>query len=388
MNEEHILLSLCGTSPAVITETIWALAQEHIENPSSADLPHRIVVLTTTLGAKSIREQLLTCPQSGTESIWSQLRNELKQAGFNIKGRLVFGDTSEHLRVFSIPCPLTGLASPLDDIRTADDQTATADYLLETLRSFTETPNTKVTASLAGGRKTMSSLLYGCMTLIGRRDDRLTHVLVSQPYDSPVIRPRFYYPQQQEQELITPNELHPILAQDAQVQLMDVPYVPVRYAFEKQLGDTPGGFHELVAIYTGKAILTDVDLPLSLNPIRSEVQYGTYTIKLSLREFGLMHFLAFRAQQKLIAYPDYKSGIDDYNAHLKTLKDNAPQGNIAHPYHRLQASEDHSDIRKILNLIKDKIKQCSPGCSPLARCLPERGRLSLEYPAKLITLNP
>ena len=37
------LLTLCGLTPKIITETLYALWQEHA-------LPHRIVVLTTTAG--------------------------------------------------------------------------------------------------------------------------------------------------------------------------------------------------------------------------------------------------------------------------------------------------------------------------------------------------
>ena len=37
-----VLIALCGLSPAVITETVWALAHE-----SPAILPDRVIVLTT-----------------------------------------------------------------------------------------------------------------------------------------------------------------------------------------------------------------------------------------------------------------------------------------------------------------------------------------------------
>lgn len=387
MNEQHILIALCGTSPAVLTETIWAMAMESIHDPSSAELPHRIIVLTTTLGAQSISQQLLENREPGSEPVWTHLRNTLKQAGFPIEDRLIFGDTSEHLRRFSLPCPHTGLATALDDIRTKEEQTATADYILETLRSFTETPNTKVSASLAGGRKTMSSLLYGCMTLVGRRDDRLTHVLVSEPYDNPGLTPRFYYPEQQQQTLSLPNADQLIQANKAIIELMDVPFVPVRYAFEKQLGNTPSGFHELVAIYTGNAITSDIDVRLTLSPSNCSITYGAAQNRLSSREFTLFHFLAHRAKENRPAYPDYKSGIDDIGLHIKKLKASAPAGNLAHIYHDLPTNLDHEDIRKIIDAIKRKIKMHGPSLLPLIQSLPEKGRLSLNYPPKLIQIE-
>jgi CRISPR-associated protein (TIGR02584 family) len=387
MTEEHILISLCGTSPAVITETIWALAMEE-DDPSIAELPHRIIVLTTTIGAQSIREQLLTPVAEGSPSIWSQLRTSLKQAGFALEGRLIFGDTSEHLKVFSKPDLETGLASPLDDIRTADDQNATADYLLETLRGFTERPRTRITASLAGGRKTMSSLLYGCMSLVGRRDDRLTHVLVSEPYEAYYLNPRFYFPKQLQQNLGTPPQGNgeTLLASRAKIELMDVPFVPIRYMFEKQLGSTPAGFQDLVQTYTGRAVTTDVSTPVTLDPDTCTLIYGTETITLSVREWALFHFLATRTLEKKPAYRDYKSGLDDLDAHIKKLKASIPDDDLTHP-HRDLTSIDPDDIRKIISSMKGKIKKHGPLTISLTNCLPEKGRMSFDYPPHLIHLS-
>jgi len=388
MTEEHILLSLCGTSPAVITETIWALAMEDADDPSQAELPHRVIVLTTTMGARSIREQLLTPLAEGDVPIWTQLRTALKNEGFDLEGRLIFGDTSEHLKVFSKPDLETGLASPLDDIRTADDQNATADFLLETLRGFTERPRTRITASLAGGRKTMSSLLYGCMSLVGRRDDRLTHVLVSEPYEAYYLNPRFYFPKQENQNLGVELKEHGegggvILASQAAIELMDVPFVPIRYIFEKQLGNTPAGFQDLVQTYTGRAVTTDVSVSLALSPETSSITYGDTTILLSAKEFGLFHFLSTRARLGLPAYRDYKSGLDDLADHLKKLKASVPKDDPSHPYRDL-TEIDPDDIRKLISSMKIKIKKHGHLTHHLANCLPEKGRLSLDYPAKLI----
>jgi len=380
----HILIALCGTSPAILTETIWALAMEDSDDPSSANLPHKIIVLTTTTGAKSIREQLLTPLEnspSGTPCIWTQLRNALATRGFNIQDRLIFGDTSEHLKVFSKPDFETGFASPLDDIRTIDDQNAAADFLLETLRGFADQPNTQITASLAGGRKTMSALLYGCMSLVGRRDDRLTHVLVSAPYDAFNLSPRFYFSEQLDQKLSLETSI--LSASDAIVELMDVPFVPIRYIFEKQLGNTPAGFQDLVETYTGQAVTTDLNTTLKLDASRSTILYGKIPIALSSKEFAIFHFLATRVHQGHPPYPDYKSGLDDLNEHIQALRSQAPSDNLSHPYHTL-TSIDSEDIRKLISSMKSKIKKQGHITRPLANCLPEKGRLSLDYPAEMV----
>lgn len=384
-DQQHILLALCGTSPAILTETIWALAMEHATQPELVDLPDRVIVLTTKQGADAIRSQLLSNTAKNEKSIWQQLRQSLAELGFNTRGKLTFGDTSEHLRVFSRPCELTGLASPLDDIRNAEDQTATADFLLETLRSFTEHPGVHITASLAGGRKTMSSLLYGCMTLVGRHDDRLTHVLVSEPYENPRLQPRFYFPAQEAQQLHAEGNAV-IQANDATVTLMDVPFIPIRYTFEKHLGNTPAGFRQLVATYTGKALAASSQLPLRLRHSDTSLQIGSESIHLSTKEFLIIHFLAQRAQNSKPAYPDYKSGLEDLDTHCQKLKNMAPAGNLAHPFHTLPASIDAEDMRKLISSLRKKIKDHTPGCADLLNALPEKGRLSLEYPSELITI--
>ena len=77
--ERSVLFALCGMSPAVITETVWALA-----HASPRELPDRVVVLTTRKGRDAIRRDLL---DSG---VWAALRAALKVGA----GRLAWGDAA------------------------------------------------------------------------------------------------------------------------------------------------------------------------------------------------------------------------------------------------------------------------------------------------------
>ena len=58
--------------------------------------------------------------------------------------------------------------------------------MLDQFRMVVEKADATLIASIAGGRKTMGALLYGCMTLLGRETDRLTHVLVHEPFETGV----------------------------------------------------------------------------------------------------------------------------------------------------------------------------------------------------------
>src|SRR5258707_14771253 len=92
----------------------------------------------------------------------------------------------------------------------------------------------------------MGTLLYACMTLIGRETDRVTHVLVSEPFDDPRLSPRFYFPAQPIAELTTP-EKRKVSAAEARINLADILFVPLRNQFSKQFVRMPGSFSALVA---------------------------------------------------------------------------------------------------------------------------------------------
>lgn len=81
---EIVLLAVTGMSPAVPTETIWALSNE---NPPV--VPDRIVVMTTTVGSDQTQKTLFQ-PHSafGGQRPLDALRDWLEQRGHKVSGRL------------------------------------------------------------------------------------------------------------------------------------------------------------------------------------------------------------------------------------------------------------------------------------------------------------
>ena len=55
-----VLLAVTGMTPAVLTETIWALAHEKIPV-----IPDRVVAVTTTRGKQLMEQELLTSISNG-----------------------------------------------------------------------------------------------------------------------------------------------------------------------------------------------------------------------------------------------------------------------------------------------------------------------------------
>ena len=173
-----ILIAGMGTSPAVLTETVWALAHQDV--PVA---PDEIFVITTKYGKEAFR----TAVMSGAPSVWERLKAALRKEKIAIDGKLVFGDTSIHVMPDE-------KGDEIDDLRTGADNMRAADFMLGELRKYTEAPDTTVLCSIAGGRKTMSALLFSCMTLLGREQDKVYHVLIPPEYECG-MEPPFYFPQ-------------------------------------------------------------------------------------------------------------------------------------------------------------------------------------------------
>lgn len=249
-----VLLAVTGMSPAVLTETVWALAQE---KPSV--IPDEVVVLTTTRGAEDLHRLLLTPREDwGGRHVWEALRAA-------VLGRHTADDPRLQLteaRVITLPDKRTGVRCPADDLRTAADNDAAADFLLEEVRRHTENPETRLVTSIAGGRKTMGALLYGAVTLLGRETDRLTHVLVNEPYDT--CRD-FFFPAQPVKTVTAGHGEHArrVAAKAARIELADIPFVPLRNRFA-DLGEKPGSFRQLVERYSTD-LKADADRPVRVS---------------------------------------------------------------------------------------------------------------------------
>ncbi len=227
---ERVLFAVLGVSPSVLTETVWALA--HSAEPL---IPDHIVVLTTTVGRQALSKALFN-----NDCGWQRLVAALSREGHAVAGKLRFGLAADHVRLFPAPDG----ASDLADLVTSADNLAAADFILRELRSFTESPDTEVLASIAGGRKTMSAMLMACMSLLGRSQDRVLHVLVNAPFDTP-LDPPFLFPEAKVKHRGADGRSH--ASSRALIELIDVPFVRMRGWYEGAFRATPPGYAALVA---------------------------------------------------------------------------------------------------------------------------------------------
>ncbi len=356
-------------SPAVLTETVWALAQE---KPPA--IPDRVIVLTTLPGKARIEGELFKpSADYGNLSVWQSLRRAVLGPDFENDARL----NLDEVRLIARRDSKLGRSFPLEDIRTPADNEVAADFILEELRKLTENADTQIIASLAGGRKTMGALLYAALSLLGRARDRLTHVLVSEPFEDPGLTPRFYFPAQPETLHQHPRTGGIHRGDAARLWLADVPFVRLRELFPRQLGRYPGKFSALVQSYAERievisgppeVAIDDADLSLRVNGVR---------VPLAQREFALFAFLLQRCHEGATPYRQQKDAVDDFKQWLATW------GKRFGPFTRQRelvqswASPTDEDLRKQLSSARAKFKQAGLGRFE-SYLLPQRGAFALR----------
>lgn len=196
---KRVLLAVCGLTPQIVTETLYAL---HCEGR----LPQRVIVLTTRPG----RERCLNALFGAS----GMLRRFLEDYGVD---PAVCRFEKEDI--------LTP-ARPVDDIASLEDSEAFQTLCMEqTCRLVQEPDVSAVDFSIAGGRKTMGASLALAAQCYARADDRLFHVLVSPAFES---QPDFFYPPPGGALLPRPAPRPPLDTRDARVTLAPLPFARLR----------------------------------------------------------------------------------------------------------------------------------------------------------------
>ncbi len=379
-DQQTVLLAVTGTSPAVLTETVWALCQR-----SEPIIPDRVVTVTTAVGRRALTDHLLK-PLARFDGLtpWEALRERLAAKGVPISGKLRFGNTGEDIRTITgINC-VSGLSAELEDIRVPDDNATAADYLLSQVRAITENPDSRLVASLAGGRKTMGALLYACMTLAARERDLLTHVLVGEPYDRFAD---FYFPEQPGGPLAD-SRGKPFDPKNAVIQLAEVPFVVLRNILWKELGPDAGSFSNLVhRCRQGLRHQTGETIRLIVEGGRSEIEVNGHRLKLSPREHLLMLFLAKRVKAR---EPEVgEEWLDLVNGFREDLLAGKWGSTTADWRQSAQLTQPltAADVMLSVSALRRKVQVLGGDAALLAGCLPERDRFSLDVEPSLIEIR-
>lgn len=169
MQTRNILFLVTGMTPQIITETVWALACDP-ENETPW-VPDEIHVLSTESGLDQIRSRLFSKKEG-------QRFEQFKQ-DYPILKNIIFDDSATHLHSIT---DNTGTA--LSDLKTPEDNEYAANAICQMVKEFTQQDNVSLHVSIAGGRKTMGFYAGYALSLYGRAQDSISHVLVDERYES------------------------------------------------------------------------------------------------------------------------------------------------------------------------------------------------------------
>jgi len=360
------LVAVSGMSPAIITETLWALAGE-----TPAIVPDEVVIITTARGDEDIQSLLLkNLPAWGGRCVWETLRSALLKRA-KLPPRHSGLQLSIH--VIDLPNEATGIREKARDIRSANDNQQTADFILGILSPHTDAADRRVIASIAGGRKTMGALLYGAMSLVGKESDRVTHVLVNEPFEN--CR-GFFYPDQPVQKLEAGpyGKTVTVTAAAAVIELADIPFVPLRNGFA-ELNESRRSFAGLVTRYS-----RELQRPLGRKPVvsldanKAQLVVEGIPIPLTGRELLATSFLFLRAKEGKPSYSSQQAAGDPYLQFVGEWKMKFPKHRARE---RLKQDAVPQDLTKGLCTLRKKLE--TKGLAhTVAYLAPERSRVGFE----------
>lgn len=224
---KNVLFLVTGMTPQIITETVWALACD----PNLADderfVPDEIWVLSTDDGLNQIKATLFD------EGVFEQFKKD-----YPIIAKVAFD--KNHL------CVIQKDGTPLKDLKTPGDNELSANLICQQVRNFTQDDNVRLHVSIAGGRKTMGFYAGYALSLYGRPQDGMSHVLVDSEFESAI---GFYYPTQTDYYVTQRHTGKKLNAKDAQIWLANIPFVRMSEAIsDKHQLKQGASFSEVVEV--------------------------------------------------------------------------------------------------------------------------------------------
>lgn len=327
---KRVLLAVCGLTPQIITETLYALHYE-------GRLPQRVVVLTTRAGRERCLNTLFDGP--------GMLHRFFDDYGI-APSACRFGRED-----ILTPAP------PADDIATLEESEAFQTLCMEQTRLLAGEPDVTVDFSIAGGRKTMGASLALAAQCYAGAEDRLFHVLVSPAFES---QPDFFYPPPGGVLLPRPAPRPPLDTRDAHVTLSVLPFARLRPWLPPHLLQQPQAPESLLAS------LDMAQMPvLRLNTKQRCVSVQGKNCILPPVEFSILLYFALRKRN----FPCSGSCQDCGNECFMELQTFfAESDSLAELYRHIRISAAASSTTGILNLSAENFRTYKAKLHRYLRC--------------------
>lgn len=214
----RVLFSVMGETAAVLTETLYALVTQR------NFIPTEIKIVTTEDGKRKALEELLDIQKGAYHQFIKDYgdKYDLSQIHFDENSILVIQDRQ---------------GQALKDVRTLEANESAADQIVRSIGEICQDKDCQLHVSMAGGRKTMGFYAAYALSIFGRPQDKLSHVLVDREYECR----GFYYPTPD--TYIIENSygygenktIVKIDAKEAKVELADIPFVRLGLGVSKKL---------------------------------------------------------------------------------------------------------------------------------------------------------
>lgn len=278
----RVLLVVTGLSPQVVTETLHALAVQS----ATPFIPTEIHLFTTAEGRQRAELALLS-----------------EEPGWFHRLCADYGLPPIRFTAQQIRTSEGADGEALEDIRTPEDNERLADQITEMVRELTSDDDCALHASIAGGRKTMGFYLGYALSLFGRPQDRLSHVLVSEPFESSWD---FFYPTPYSR-VITTRDNKLADTREAVVELAEIPFVRLRHGLDEHLKVGKARFSETVA--AAQRALQPPELVIDREG--RYIQAAGQCVTLPPKELALLSLFAQRLLDGLDPLPAPPKGAPD-----------------------------------------------------------------------------
>ena len=154
---KEVFISVIGITPQVLTECLYYYSHTYYNSVRNFD---KILVLTTSAGARLLKRDVIDSGQiPKIEKACSLPKGSIN---FSYDDIIEFHDKN---------------GKTLEDIRDNQANSFAQDQLLNIFRELSTDKSTRISATVAGGRKTMGVYMALAFQLFGRSQDELFHIL-------------------------------------------------------------------------------------------------------------------------------------------------------------------------------------------------------------------
>ena len=173
-NEKQIdvFVAVMGTSPAVLSECLYYYYSPYYKQNRQFK---EIKVITTAKGRDLLVQTFFT------RGILTQLEKSLGL----VQGAIPF--TKSDIEV--IENQTTG--TEIEDLLTSEENEAASNIISNWIKHYTDMDHVRLTATVAGGRKTQSAIMALTFQLFGRTEDELIHIIAP---DERMMDHEWFYP--------------------------------------------------------------------------------------------------------------------------------------------------------------------------------------------------